>query len=118
MKKLRSYGLGSKIKSADKFCLEYNLDWADGDFTILGVKFNAQLENIEKINYESKINMIKKDINHWSKRNLTPLGRITVVKTLLMSKVTHLFISLQNPSSELITHLDRLFAQFIWRGKG
>ena len=61
--------------------------------------------------------MIKKDINHWSKRNLTPLGRITVVKTLLMSKVTHLFISLPNPSSELITHLDRLFAQFIWRGK-
>ena len=61
--------------------------------------------------------MIKKDINHWSKRNLTPLGRITVVKTLLSSKVTHLFISLQNLSSELITHLDRLFAQFIWRGK-
>ena len=109
--------IGSKIKSADKFCLEYNLDWADGDFTILGIKFNAQLENIEKINYESKINMIKKDINHWSKRNLTPLGRITVVKTLLLSKVTHLFISLPNPSSELITHLDKLFAQFIWRGK-
>ena len=66
--------IGSKINSADKFCLEYNLDWAEGDFTILGVKFNAQLENIEKISFESKINMIKKDINHWSTRNLTPLG--------------------------------------------
>ena len=27
----------AKIKSADKYCCEYNLDWADGDFTILGV---------------------------------------------------------------------------------
>ena len=40
-----------------------------------------------------------------------------MVKTLLLSKVTHLFISLPNPSSELSTDLDRLFAQFIWRGK-
>ena len=44
-----------KIKSADKYCHEYNLDWADEDFTILGIRFNAQLENIEKINNESNV---------------------------------------------------------------
>ena len=56
----------------------------------------------------------------WSKRNLTPLGKFTVIKTLLLSKITHLFISLPNPNKELMDELEKLektLFRFIWNGK-
>ena len=41
-----------------------------------------------------KINSL---INTWSKRKLTLPGRITVIKSLILSKFTHLFLALPNP---------------------
>jgi hypothetical protein len=40
-------------------------------------------------------------------RILTPIGRITVAKTLIIPKLNHLFISLPNPSQETISNLTK-----------
>jgi len=50
----------------------------------------------------------------WSKRLLSPLGRITVVKTLELSKLNNIFLTIPNPSTSLITDLQKLFFKFIW----
>ena len=39
-----------------------------------------------------------KMIQCWSSRNITSIGRITVCKSLLLSKITHILISLPTPS--------------------
>ena len=109
--------IGSKINCKDRYCQEYNINWTEENFTILGIKFNAALINIDNINFNDKIANLKKEIVSWSKRNLTPLGKITVIKTLLLSKITHLFISLPNPNKELIDELEKTLFRFIWNGK-
>ena len=38
---------------------------------------------------------IAKEMKRWSKRILTPLGRLTILKTLLISKFNHLIIALK-----------------------
>ena len=38
----------------------------------------------------------------WKFRNLTPVGRITVIKTLKMKKVNHLILAIPNPSVEFL----------------
>lgn len=48
---------------------------------------------------------------------MTPLGKITVIKSLLLPKLTHLFITLRTPSKQWITQLEKLFFQFIWNEK-
>ena len=73
--------------------------------------------NIDNINYKDKIANLKKETVSWSKRNLTPIGKITVIKTLLLSKITHLFISLPNPNKELMDELEKTLFRFIWNGK-
>ena len=50
-----------------------------------------------EINYAAKMIEMKASIKHWNKRFLTPLGKVTVVKTFLLSKFNHLFLSLPNP---------------------
>ena len=76
---------------------------------MLGITFTADLQNLDDLNFQTKILAIEKEINQWSKRNLTPLGRITVVKTLLLPKLTHILISLPKPNDRLIKTLETSF---------
>jgi hypothetical protein len=54
---------------------------------------------------------IKSLLQQWSKIILTPYGKITVIKTLAISKINHL---LPNPSNEIIKVLESLFFNFLW----
>ena len=45
------------------------------------------------------------------------LGKITVIKSLMLSRITHLFLSLPNPCNRFIKDLTLLFYKFIWNGK-
>ena len=50
------------------------------------------------LNFNPKLFEIKQIINIWMKRLLTPLGRIAVIKSLLISKLSYLLLTLPNPS--------------------
>ena len=46
----------------------------------------------------------------------TPLGKITVIKTLLLPLLNHLFISIPNPNDQILTELNKIFFEFLWEG--
>ena len=68
------------------------------------------------INFKEKLENIVKMIKHWKKRYLTPLAKITVIKSLLLSKLNHLFISLPNPNDLIIKQLNTIFYDILWEG--
>ena len=115
--KTRAVWIGSQKFSGETFNHRYKLDWSQTEFTILGIKFSCNLDLIIDINFREKIAQIEQEIKQWSKRILTPLGRITILKTLLVAKLNHLFIALLNPSDEMIKKLNALFYNFIWQSK-
>ena len=84
-------------------------------FKALGIKFTKNLDEISDINYQDKIKEMKVLLTHWSKRNLTPIGRITVIKSLALSKINHLILSLPNPSQKIITEIHNMFYDFLWQ---
>ena len=63
-----------------------------------------------------EIPIIENKIKIWKRRYLTPLGKITVIKSLLLPILTHLFISLPNPSATILTQLNKMFYNFLWEG--
>ena len=71
---------------------------------------------ITTINITNKLPSIEKEILQWKSRHLT-LGKITVVKALLLSKLVHIFISLPNPTKNIIAKIDTLFYKFIRNDK-
>ena len=113
--KTRAVWIGSQKFSGETFNHRLKLDWIQNDFDILGIKFSCNIDTILEINYNEKIKEIKKEIKQWSRRILTPLGRITILKTLLIAKLNHLFITLPNPSIDTILSLNRIFFNFIWQ---
>ena len=56
-------------------------------------------------------------INQWKRRKLSPLGKITVIKTFILSSFNHIFTSLPAPSTFLIKTLNNLVYSFIWDNK-
>lgn len=93
---------GSKKYSEEVLCSGKNLTWGMTSFKLLGVNFDIDLAKLEKINFEEKFLQMKQLIKQWSRRNLTVIGRITVVKTLILPLFNHLFLSLPNPSHEIV----------------
>ena len=106
--------IGNKKYSNEVLCQNRNLTWGETCFKVLGISFDVNLDRIVKINYDEKIVQIKCVIRQWSKRNLTVIGRITVVKTLILPILNHLFISLPNPSDDILKNVIQLMYNFIW----
>lgn len=113
--KTKAVWIGARKFSGETFNHRYKFDWQQNNFTILGVKFSCNLENMLDLNFKEKIIQIEKELKQWSKRILTPFGRITILKSLIISKLNHLFLALPTPTDETINKLQRSFFQFIWQ---
>ena len=110
---------GSRKGYDKKLCCNQNMYWtkSNEDFTVLGIKFNLNLRDMVDINYNDKLRDIKALLIQWSKRILTPYGRLVVIKSLALAKINHLLISLPNPPDNFIKELDGLFFKYLWNGK-
>ena len=98
-------------------CEDLKLIWSQ-KFTSLGINYDIEnMENITDYNIENKIKEITKLIITWSGRNITPIGKVAIIKSLLISKFTHILLSLPTPSDDTITTLENLFKNFIWGNK-
>ena len=80
--------------------------------------FSTDLHEIVPINFENKLNEIRKVLSAWSRRNLTPFfGKITVIKSLVISKITHLLLNLPDLEDNLLKELNTLLYNFLLDGK-
>ena len=100
-----------------KYMQQMDFEWNPELFSILGVEFSTELLNITDNNIKAKWTIIQRELKHWASRDLTPIGRITIVKSLSLSKIVHLLIALPNPSRKLIKDLEAMLFKFIWKGK-
>ena len=107
--------IGSKRFSEEKLCLSWDLTWAKHS-NYLGIDFDIDLSKMIKINFEKKIIEIKSLLKQWSKRQLTPIGCITVIKTLILPKLVHLFTTLPNPGDKILKQFNDMLFQFVWQG--
>ena len=82
---------------------------------ILGIhySYNKQLENDE--NFKKYIAKIENVLKLWRARNLSLEGKITVFKSLALSKITHLALVKIIPAS-IIDKLNKILKSFVWNG--
>ena len=72
----------------------------DGNFSALvGSVFNNTIEEMIDLDYDKVMVSVQTTIQHWSRRYLTVLGRVTIIQTLIIPTFNHLrymYISLAN----------------------
>ncbi|GFR65665.1 reverse transcriptase-like protein [Elysia marginata] len=95
-----------------------NFEWNPKSFTVLGAEFTTDLKDITKVNLtKKKKDNIERELQQWSKRKLTPFGKVTVIRTLMLAKIVHLLMALPDPDPATIIKLQTIFYKFLWDGK-
>ena len=103
--------IGKQHKAAAILAPDLGLNWVK-EITILGIKLYPNPEMMES-NFSSKVDDIKNLLNRWTFRNLTVFGRIQIVKSLGLSKLTHVVQVVPNPPRHVIQDLQKAINHFV-----
>lgn len=109
--------IGAKKYSADSIKTRWKLVWGTTAFKLLGITFDVDLDKVIDTNYTDRIAQLKNFVKLWRRRFLTPLGKITVIKSLMLPKITHLLMALPNPKSEILDYINGILFDFLWQGR-
>ncbi len=94
-----------KLKNmVNKICEEIIAHWVGPleSLKILGIQFSIDLQSMDLLNYNKIMLSLRNLILSCSKRSLGVLGRITVVKSLLLSKLTFLILTIPDPPVSIV----------------
>ena len=114
--KCHAMWIGECANLETKICPEIELDWVK-ELKLLGVTFTPKCANITDENIKRKKDAILRTIATWQGRCLSLVGKITITKSLLLPKITHILSALPNPSDKLIKDLNAMFFTFIYGSK-
>ena len=117
LEKTQVVWIGSKKNSDVQYMPNLKFKWNPKTFKALGVTFSTELDTIVDINYEGKLHEIKRIFNTWSRRHLTPYGKITIIKSFAIAKIVYFFINIPDPDSTFLKALDKMMFDFLWDNK-
>ena len=110
--KTNAIWIGSEKDSKIRFLPNLEFRWNPTTFKVLGVHFSTNTEIVPSINYEGKLLEIQKVLNARSKRHLTPVGKIAVIKSLVVSKITYLTMNIPDPTQGFVQELEKKLFDF------
>ena len=82
----------------------------------LGILFGHNKHEVRKLNWDDKIEKIEAMINGWKKRYFSLFGKITIIKSLGMSKIAYVASMIETPNL-VVQRLNNVFMNFLWGGK-
>jgi hypothetical protein len=81
----------------------------------LGMSFNESDKTLG--NFTEKVQLVKKILNLRSYRDLTYIGKVTVIKTLALPILVQCLTDLPNPPDSILNDIQEIFYKFLWNGK-
>ena len=103
-------------KNANKTDTLFGVQWPQRSISALGISFSYNLRLCEQENFLQKVNKIQKLFNIWSQRDLSLYGKITIAKTLGLSKLIFVSACTHTPPY-YIDIINRLTTNFVWNNK-
>ena len=93
------------------------LKWPKDKVKSLGLWISTDPELSASLNYKEKLEKVKEILRCWKYRRLTLLGKITVIKSLVVSQLVYLLSSLRS-NYKVLNEINDLLYTFLWNGKG
>ena len=92
----------------------YQLNWVN-QFELLGITFHVTQEKMFHINFDKRISEIERIISMYSKFILSLIGRVTVIKTLMLPKIVYILTVLPTPPSNIFYVIEKRLKDFLWK---
>ena len=113
--KCKAVWIGRNRFSNLVLCPDLKLIWSD-TFTLLGIEFDSDLAKMDT-NFKKKVDIVENIYKSWLYRKLTPLGKITIIKTMAFSQLSHVILVCPHLEQDAATQINRLSFQFLWSNK-
>ena len=106
-------GIGANKGDVRALCGFKGVDLTEESIRVLGVHFSYNKNICLQRNFIDVIKNIENVLKIWKMRNLTLSGKITIFKTLAISKIVYIsYLSYVPP--DVISYLEELHKKFIW----
>jgi hypothetical protein len=106
--------LGTKVKCNDILCPDLSLKWVN-NFKLLGIYFTSDLMGMLRMNYDQHLMKVENILKAYGKRHLSLIGKVTVIKTLIVPMFVHALTVLPAPEKQFYTIFNRLTREFLWK---
>ena len=93
-----------------------NINFTQKPIKVLGIYFGLNKNECKKLNLQRQYEKSEKIIKDWNKRNLTMLGKITLVKSLILPNITYV-ASVTEIDKEYLAKFKKIIYSFIWNNK-
>ena len=109
------YRIGSLKNSNAELYTTKPIAWTSEGINMLGTYVTT--ENILWKNYEEVLKKAAVTLNRWKTRNLTLIGKITIINVLVASLFVHKMMVLPTVSEKIVQNFNSMLTDFIWNGK-
>jgi hypothetical protein len=111
IKKTVGHSLGKSRQLALGEC--HGIKITTGQVKCLGIYVGSCIEECEHSNWHNKIEYIKELLHKWKNRNLTIFGKITLIKTLILPKLTFTATN-TTVQTGIVKEVNKILFNFIW----
>ena len=94
----------------------FNLRLSEEPIYALGVHFSYDEQLAAKKNFFDRLDPLRRILNIWSSRDISIYGRINVVKTIAISKLTFVCSVLHTPD-KFANEVNKLIFDYVWKHK-
>ena len=94
----------------------FGIKWPKTPIKILGIYFSHNSKAADNFNFITKLDKLTKQLRWWKSRDLTILGRVTIVKNIGLSKLNYVSNVLHVPH-DIMKQVNSLIYQFVWGTK-
>ena len=115
--KTQLYRIGSMRNSNAKYNTQFPIQWTNKPICVLGIWITHDYKEAMELNYEDIYNKIGNILGNWENRDLSLIGKITVINTLIASLFVYRMQVLPLLDNKKIKEIEDLFRRFIWQGR-
>ena len=111
------YRIGSIKNSNARMYTKNELNWTNEPINVLGVSVSTDATLLSKINYEAIIKKSELTLKKWRSRNLSLLGKVLIVNSLVASLFVYKMSVLPKIPSEFVKKMNKIIESFIWNDR-
>ena len=114
--KTKMFPIGPLDPKDFQFITKRTVQWTTEPVKILGIWVLPDKQIMQNKNFNSLLEKSRTILNSWKSRNLTCLGRICIVNTLVASLFAQKLAVLPLPSDSFFIEYKKIVLDFIWKG--
>ena len=111
------YRIGSLKNSQAKWYTEQEVSWKNGTINVLGVEVGGNGTDLGTLNYGPILSKAQAIMQNWSKRNISLMGKIQIVNSLVGSLFVYKMYVLPKITQGFVIKFNKMVENFLWNGR-